>query len=214
MAFDFGGMDEGGFSGLGGFSGMSQGMSSGGGKRQKKKGNAVEVPLKVSLEDLYTGTQKKLKITRNKLDDGRSVQEEKQVEIEVKKAWKAGTKITFDGYGDEEPGMAPGDIIFVVQEKKHPLFTRDGNDLIHKKQITLSEALLGTSFTVKTLSGETITVDTKDEVVSPSTRKIISNKGMPIKNLGSYGDLVIEFDINFPKKLTNVQRRKIQELEL
>jgi len=105
-------------------------------------------------------------------------------------------------------------LYLLYKKKKHPLFTRDGNDLIHKKQITLSEALLGTSFTVKTLSGETITVDTKDEVVSPSTRKIISNKGMPIKNLGSYGDLVIEFDINFPKKLTNVQRRKIQELEL
>jgi len=37
---------------------------------------------------------------------------------------------------------------------------------------------------------------------------------MPIKNLGSYGDLFIEFDIIFPKKLTNVQRKKIQELEL
>jgi len=48
------GVDNGGFN----FNGMSPGMSSGIGKRQKKKGNAVEVPLKVSLEDLYTGKQK------------------------------------------------------------------------------------------------------------------------------------------------------------
>jgi len=106
------------------------------------------------------------------------------------------------------------DLIFVVQEKKHPLFTRDGNDLIYKKQITSIEASLGTSFTVKTLNGEIITVDTKDEIISLSTRKRISNKGMPIKNLASYGDLFIEFDITIPKKLTNVQRKKIQELEL
>jgi len=155
-----------------------------------------------------------LKITRNKIENGHTVQEEKQVEIEVKRGWKAGTKITYDGYGDEEPGMEPGDIIFVVQERKHATFTRDGNDLIHKHPITLREALLGTSFTLKTLGGETVTIDTLDEVVSPSTRKRITGKGMPIKSSGSYGDLIVEYDITFPKKLTATQKKKIHELEL
>jgi len=67
------------------------------------------------------------------MEGNRQVPEEKQIEIDVKRGWKPGTKITFEGYGDEEPGLQSGDIQFVIQEKKHPIFTRDGNDLIMKK---------------------------------------------------------------------------------
>jgi len=102
----------------------------------------------------------------------------------------------------------------VVEEKKHSHLTRDGNDLIYRHSISLSEALCGTSFHFKSLSGETIKVNTTDEVVSPSTRKRIPNKGMPIKSTGTYGDLIVEYDIQFPKKLTSTQKQKFQELGL
>jgi len=127
MSFDFGNMGD---MEMGGF-------SSNAGRRGKKKGKTVEVPLKVSLKDLYNGVPKKIKITRNKMEGNRRVPEEKQIEIDIKKGWKAGTKITFEGYGDEEAGLEPGDIQFVIQEKKHPVFTRDGNDLTMKKKYFL-----------------------------------------------------------------------------
>lgn len=37
--------------------------------------------------------------------------------------------------------MIPGDVVFVIGEKSHPVFERDGNNLIHKRRITLKEAL-------------------------------------------------------------------------
>ena len=45
---------------------------------------------------------------------------------------KDGTKITFEREGDEAPGTIPADIVFVVQTKPHPIFTREGDDLICK----------------------------------------------------------------------------------
>jgi len=204
MSFDFGNMGD---MEMGGF-------SSNAGRRGKRKGKTVEVPLKVSLEDLYSGVPKKIKITRNKKEGNRRVPEEKQIEIDIKKGWKAGTKITFEGYGDEEAGLEPGDIQFVIQEKKHPVFTRDGNDLTMKKNISLSDALCGTSFNVTGLNGETVKVDTTGQVIGPHSRKRISGKGMPIKNSQSRGDLLIDFEIQFPSKLDNSQKKKIREANL
>jgi len=207
------------FSGMGGGrrSGMGMNMDDvdmGGMGKRRRKGAPMEVPLKVSLEELYTGTTKKLKVTRNKMEGDRRVPENKLCEIDIKKGWKAGTKITYEGWGDEEPGTEAGDIIFVIEEKKHPRFVRDGNDLVFHRPISLTEALCGTKFSIEGLGGESINVDTKNEVVNPQTKKRIAGKGMPIKGGGSYGDLVIQWNINFPKTLTNAQKKQVREANL
>merc|ERR1719225_2204591 len=54
-----------------------------------------------------------------------------------------GQKITFTSEGDQEPGLEPGDIIIVLDEKAHDTFRRSGQDLILKMDITLTEALTG-----------------------------------------------------------------------
>lgn len=54
-----------------------------------------------------------------------------------------GQKIKLSEMGDEAPGMLPGDIIFVLQEKEHPVFKRKRSDLLLQKRITLVEALCG-----------------------------------------------------------------------
>ena len=52
-----------------------------------------------------------------------------------------GQKVTFSGEGDQEPGLEPGDIIIVLDEKEHPNFKRSGtgNHLI--KNPTISKNL-------------------------------------------------------------------------
>jgi len=42
------------------------------------------------------------------------------LKIEVKSRWRKGTKITFEGVGDEKPGYLPADIVFLIDEKKTP----------------------------------------------------------------------------------------------
>ena len=71
-----------------------------------------------------------------------------------------GQKITFSGEGDQEPGLEPGDIIIVLDEKEHSLFKRNGIDLIMKMQISLSEALTGLKKTIHTLDNRTLVIQT------------------------------------------------------
>eukprot|EP00960_Hanusia_phi_P048497 758974-Hanusia_phi.AAC.8 len=92
--------------------------------------------IKLSLEELFSGVTKKMKITRKSVSPGRST--EYTFEIQVKPGWKAGTKLTYAGEGDE---YAPG------QEKPHDRFQRSGSDLIYKvRGVKLVDALTG--FTV------------------------------------------------------------------
>ena len=85
-----------------------------------------------------------MKITRKVLgSDGRSVRsEEKVLSIEVKPGWKEGTKVTFPREGDQRVGTIPADVVFVIKDKKHPLFTRAGADIKYHIKIGLNEVRL------------------------------------------------------------------------
>ena len=69
-----------------------------------------------------------------------------------------GQQIRFAGEGDQEPGLEPGDIVIVLDEKEHPQFRRRGTDLIMQKEITLVEALCGFHKTIKTLDGRLLVI--------------------------------------------------------
>jgi DnaJ family protein B protein 4 len=82
----------------------------------------VERTLSLTLEELYTGTKKKMKIKRKTFDDSgkRSVQD-KILEMDIKPGLKAGSKIKFKGVGDQEEGGTQ-DLHFIVSEVRQPLF--------------------------------------------------------------------------------------------
>jgi DnaJ-class molecular chaperone len=62
--------------------------------------------------------------------------------INVKPGWKSGTKITFQREGDQAPNKIPADIVFIIRDKPHQHFKREGADLRHVCKITLREARL------------------------------------------------------------------------
>lgn len=119
--------------------------------------------------------------------------------------------------GDERPGEIAADIIFEIEEAAHARFKRHGDNLVHKRSITLTQALCGIRFNVLAIDGSNVEVDTSgDGVVAPGQHKTIKGKGMPNSKTGALGDLVIEFDVQFPKgaKLTQEQKQKIMEAKL
>lgn len=67
--------------------------------------------------------------------------------------------------GDEQPGQGASDVVFVIDEKPHPLFKREGNDLIYTHRLPLVEALSGTELKIPHLDGKTISLPI-DEVNS------------------------------------------------
>ncbi|KAK1939538.1 protein with DnaJ domain, DNJ1/SIS1 family [Babesia divergens] len=193
---------------LGGF-GEAFGMPHPGKHRHQKSPN-YELDLPVTLEELYSGTVKKMKITRKRFSCGAEYKEEQILKIDIKPGWKDGTKLTFSGEGDQaSPSSPPGDLIFIIRAKQHPRFVRDGNNLIYKFTVPLLKALTGFQATLTTLDNRRLTVRIVD-IVSPSYRKVIANEGMPISKVPSErGDLILEFDITFPKTLTPEQKKQM-----
>ncbi len=176
------------------------------------KDPAVEQDVNLSLEELYHGCTKKLKISRRVLNpDGTGSPKDKILTITVKPGWKEGTKITFPEEGDQAPGRIPADIIFTVKQKPHPLFKREGNDLICTMPITLRDALCahqsqvhGIPYMVQVplLNGTQLGVPV-NTVITPNTRIPIQHQGMPLsKSPNSRGNLIVTFDIQFPNELS------------
>ncbi|KAF6261965.1 hypothetical protein COO60DRAFT_1293650 [Scenedesmus sp. NREL 46B-D3] len=218
-----GGMGGGPFGGMGGmggghpFGGMG-GMGGGpmGGMHQGPiKDKPITRQLNCTLEELYSGSTRKMKITRTIFDgSGRSKRSVEEIlELNVKPGWKKGTKLTFQQKGDERPGHIAADMVFLIEEKPHARFKREGDNLVMTKRISLSDALCGTEFPVQLLDGRTITVSTRDDVITPQANKIIRGEGMPIsKQPGSKGNLVIKFDVAFPRQLNGSQKEQIRSL--
>lgn len=178
-----------------------------------RKAAAIERMLPCSLEDLYKGTSKKMKISRDVADaSGRPATMEEILTIEIKPGWKKGTKITFPEKGNEQRGVIPSDLVFIIDEKPHSMFKRDGNDLIFTQKISLVEALTGYTAQVTTLDGRNLTIPINN-IISPIYEEVVKGEGMPIpKEPGKRGNLRIKFNIKFPGRLTSEQKSGIKRL--
>jgi DnaJ family protein B protein 4 len=208
--FQFGGADEdeedeGPFGQFGGGGGGHAGHG------RPRKAPPVKRIFQCSLEELVTGCTKKMKVTRMLTDSsGRSVPAEKVLTIEVKPGWKQGTKVTFPEEGDEVPGVIPADLIFELEEKPHPVFKREGNDLVHTASISLQAALCGTTLELVGLDGRRLRIPIT-EVVHPHYQKMMKGEGMPLsKEPHKRGDLYIKFNIQFPISLTEQQKSQLR----
>lgn len=130
----------------------------------------------------------------------KTIEQQKVLEVHIDKGMVKGQKITFKGEGDQGPNIIPGDVIFVVDEQPHDRFERRGNDLLIKVKIDLLTALAGGSFGIKHLDGEYMKVDIiPGEVIAPGTIKMVEGKGMPSYRHHNYGNMLIAFEIEFPK---------------
>ena len=130
----------------------------------------------------------------------KQVKERKILEVPIDKGVKNGRKVKFDGESDEHPGLLPGDVIFVVEEKAHSRFKRKGADLLMSKEINLCESLCGTKFIVKQLDGRELLISTEPgKVIKPGEIMCVEDEGMPYEgNPYTKGNLFIAFTVKFP----------------
>ncbi|KAL9250846.1 DnaJ homolog subfamily B member 4-like protein [Drosera capensis] len=177
------------------------------------KAKELEIVLACGLEELFGGCRKKMKISRTVLDNyGNPATVAEVLAVDVEPGWKKGTRITFPGKGHHEPGLMPGDIVFVIDVKPHPVFKRSGNDLIVNQKISLLEALTGKTLTITTLDGRDLTTDVSD-IVKPGHEVVIVGEGMPLsKDPKKRGDLRIKFDVKFPSRLSAAQKSDLKRV--
>lgn len=206
-----GGGGFGGFGGRGGRSNSSPYMQR---RREPEvETTVVEKPLLVTLEEVFNGTTKRLKVQRKTFDNqtGKQSVEDKILSVPIKKGLKPGSKIKYPDMGDQVEGGVQ-DLHFIVKEKPHPLFSRDGDDIKHIVEIDLKEALTGWSRKVSTIDGKQVNVSSAGPT-QPTFEEKYPGLGMPkSKTPTQRGDFVIGVRIKYPTSLTAEQKRKIKEI--
>ncbi|KAJ9148379.1 DnaJ-domain-containing protein [Pleurostoma richardsiae] len=191
---------------------MHGGMGGRSARQPTPEVTTVERPLAVSLEDMYKGVTKKMKIKRKMFDEtGKRTTTDTVLEVPIKPGLKKGSKIRFKGVGDQEEG-GQQDLVFIVEEKKHPLFTREGDDVHFNIDLDLKEALTGWKRTIVTIDGKQLPIE-KGGPTQPGSTETFPSLGMPIsKKPGQRGNFVVHYNVKFPTSLTAEQKRKLKEI--
>ncbi len=127
------------------------------------------------------------------------------------------TRLTVPGRGHEGPPGAPrGDLHLILRIARHPVFERDGHNLICQCPISFARAALGGTVPLVTLTGETVTVQVPRGTQTHTVVRIPGH-GMPdLDNPRRKGDLLVVLVVETPTRLTPEQEqlfRRLEELE-
>jgi DnaJ family protein A protein 2 len=136
------------------------------------------------------------------------------LEVHVDKGMRDRQKIVFEGEADEKPDVLPGDIVFVLQQKPHEVFDRDGDNLFIKRKINLLESLTGVEFKIAHLDGRVLHIKSKKgQTIRPNQVLEISKEGMPhYRNPFEKGALLVKFEVEFPDALPQNLVEQLQKL--
>ncbi|EER35645.1 mitochondrial protein import protein MAS5 [Candida tropicalis MYA-3404] len=150
---------------------------------------------------------------RCKTCKGAKTQSERKIlQVHIEPGMRDGQRIVFSGEGDQSPGVTPGDVIFIVDEKRDPQFQRKGNDLFMEYEVDLATALCGGTISLKDISGDYVKITVKPgEIISPGEVKVVEGQGMPIYRQSGRGNLLLKFTVKFPEN-NFASEEKLKEL--
>lgn len=139
------------------------------------------------------------------------VRTRRTVRVNVPAGVDDGTRIKLTGQGEVGPaGGPPGDLYVEVRERRHPVFTRRGDDIHCTTEVPMTAAALGTVLELETLDG----VQQVD--LSPGTQpeEVVTLRGLGIGHLngGGRGDLHVHVNVTVPTRLDEEQERLLREL--
>jgi len=142
--------------------------------------------------------------------DGR-VRARRALSVKIPAGVEHGMRIRLSGEGEVGPGGGPaGDLYVEVHEKKHPVLTREGDDLHCTLSLPMTAAALGTMLKLETLDGE------EELDISPGTQPdaviTLRARGVPHLRGTGRGDLHVHLDVEVPTRLDARQEELLREL--
>lgn len=195
---------SGGFNDFFGGKGFDFQNMSGNRQRAPLKGSDSSTEFQIALEEAVNGTEKRIAIR----DDRGGVE---SVTVKIPPGISTGKKLKLSGKGGKGPhGVAPGDLYIKIIVREHPFYKREGDDLYIDKEISFSEAVMGTTIDVPTLE------TTKRVKIKPGTQNnskiVLKGFGVPHFKSTGVGDLYVKLSIKVPKTVTDKQMQLIQAL--
>ncbi|MCL4119650.1 UNVERIFIED_CONTAM: hypothetical protein GTU68_005796 [Idotea baltica] len=241
-----------GFGGGGGFGGQ-----------RRVKGSNLRIRVKLTLEEIANGVEKKIKVKRKVQAEGTTYRtcstcngsgqvtrvtntilgrmqtattcstcggagqtidkkpvgadaqglkvKEETVSIKIPPGVVDGMQLKVSGKGNEAPGNGiSGDLLVAIEEENHTTLQREGDNLHYDLYISLSDAVLGTSKEIDTVTGK---VRIKVEA-GVQSGKILRLRGKGIPNINGYGkgDLLVHVNVWTPKTLSKQQKEFFESM--
>jgi len=140
------------------------------------------------------------------------VVQEDTVSIQIPAGVEDGMQLKVAGKGNDAPGNGvPGDLIVAIETLEHDTLKREGDNLHYDLYISLSDAVLGTSKDIDTVSGK---ARIKLEAGLQSG-KILRLRGKGIKSINGYGagDLLVHVNVWTPKELNKEQKAFFEKMQ-
>lgn len=138
------------------------------------------------------------------------MRKEEEISIAIPAGIRDGEMIRMSGMGEAVSKGTPGDLYIKINVAPHPVFKRDGHDLVMNLNIKLSDALLGSYYPIQTLDGEVKVAIPEGVSVGETLR--VKGRGVPVSK-GKRGDLLIKLNIKLPSKLSRKSKELIEELK-
>lgn len=134
-----------------------------------------------------------------------------QREVEIPAGVDSQTKLRISGEGEPSPNGGPaGDVYCFIHVQEHELFVRDGQNLVCQVPITYTQAALGATIEVPTLDGrETLEIPAGTQ---PEDVFTLRGRGMPDPRRRGKGDLLVQVNLEVPKRLDAREEQLLREL--
>ena len=136
---------------------------------------------------------------------------EEEIEVAVPAGIENGEMIRMTGMGEAVRKGQSGDLYVKINVQPHPLFRRDGQNLLMDMEVKLSEALLGGERTIETLDGP-VTMHIPDGIAS-GTQLRIKDRGVPSQRGHRRGDIMVRVTVKIPTKLSKAAKSAVQALK-
>lgn len=249
----------------GGFGGGFGGFGGGGQRQARVKGTNMRIRVKLTLEEIAKGIEKKVKVRRkvqaegvkyktcstcngsgqqmrvtntilgrmqtattcstcsgageiisskpNGADAQGLIVKEETVSINIPAGVTEGVQLKVGGKGNDAPGKnsISGDLLVLIEEVPHEKLKREGTNIHYDLYINFSEAVLGTSKEVETVTGKVkIKID-----AGTQSGKILRLKGKGLPSIERYGtgDFLIHINVWTPQELTREQRKFFEKMK-
>ena len=140
------------------------------------------------------------------------VEKNRNLHIKIPSGVESGSRLKISGEGESGPGLLPGNLYIVTHIKQHPLFQRQGNDLILQVDMPFLDALLGCEVEIPLIDGSRVKMKIPANSESGQIFRLKS-KGMPYMGQSSKGDQHVIINLKFPKKMSSSALKLAKELK-
>jgi curved DNA-binding protein len=175
------------------------------GRQPMKRNRSLSISVELSLEEVLSGKD----FTADVSIPGKS----KVISIQIPAGIENGQQIRYEGMGDDSiQNLKPGDLLVNVYVREHSRFRREGTSLILDHEISVWDAMLGTTLEIQTLDKKTLSINIP-KGTQPETIFSCRGEGLPNMRTKQRGNLLIKIKILIPKNLNPNQIEKVIQIQ-